>query len=219
MANYVLVDKEQLEVDLTIVADSIRAKANVTARLEFPNGMKQAVENMQSGEDLTEELSEQDKLIDNIKNLLVEKSVGIVPKGSIEIAENGTYDVTEYASAVVDVPSKDVATCELEVDCEGYGYFDWEIRYTTCDTEGVRFCEETYPTGGDSKKFTLVKNSIFVIKAGEDMQRYESNGVVDIKESLRLYEDVFAIGYISEDTAQISFTIYDNLGGNEGDEE
>ena len=49
MADYVVVDKEQLEADLTIVADSIRAKANVTEQLEFPNGMKQAVEAIQSG--------------------------------------------------------------------------------------------------------------------------------------------------------------------------
>lgn len=49
MAEYVVIDKEQLESDLTIVADSIRAKANVTEKLEFPLGMKSAVEAIQSG--------------------------------------------------------------------------------------------------------------------------------------------------------------------------
>lgn len=49
MADYILVNKDQFESDLTIVADSIRAKANITDKLEFPQGMKEAVENIQSG--------------------------------------------------------------------------------------------------------------------------------------------------------------------------
>lgn len=49
MADYVLVDKKQLEADLKVVADSIRAKGGTTEALEFPQGMKSAVEAIQSG--------------------------------------------------------------------------------------------------------------------------------------------------------------------------
>jgi len=36
----------------------------------------------------------------------IENFEGIVPSGSIEITENGTYNISEYASTVVDVPQK-----------------------------------------------------------------------------------------------------------------
>ena len=38
---------------------------------------------------------------DKIRNI-----EGIIPSGSIEVTENGTYNISEYASAVVDVPVK-----------------------------------------------------------------------------------------------------------------
>lgn len=49
MADYVVVDKEQLEADLTTVADAIREKAGTIEPLEFPQGMASAVEAIQSG--------------------------------------------------------------------------------------------------------------------------------------------------------------------------
>lgn len=49
MADYVVVDKEQLEADLTIVADSIRSKGGTTEKLSFPQGMKNAVESIRTG--------------------------------------------------------------------------------------------------------------------------------------------------------------------------
>ena len=49
MADYKVVDAEQLDADLTIVADAIREKGGTTEQLSFPQGMKQAVEAIQSG--------------------------------------------------------------------------------------------------------------------------------------------------------------------------
>lgn len=51
MANYKAVDVDQLESDLTIVADAIREKGGTSEPLAFPNGMKEAVEAIQSGEE------------------------------------------------------------------------------------------------------------------------------------------------------------------------
>lgn len=50
MAEYVVVDKEKLETDLTIVANAIREKGGTSEQLAFPNGMKEAVEAIQSGD-------------------------------------------------------------------------------------------------------------------------------------------------------------------------
>lgn len=49
MADYKVIDAEKLEADLTTVADAIREKGGTIEQLSFPNGMKEAVENIQSG--------------------------------------------------------------------------------------------------------------------------------------------------------------------------
>lgn len=72
-----VVDSEVLDSQLEIIADSIRTKGGTSAPLTFPQGFKAAIDAIPSG--------------------------GITPSGSISIDENGTYDVTEYAEAVVDV--------------------------------------------------------------------------------------------------------------------
>lgn len=49
MADYKVIDAEKLDADLTTVADAIREKGGTTEPLEFPLGMKTAVEAIQSG--------------------------------------------------------------------------------------------------------------------------------------------------------------------------
>ena len=49
MADYVVIDKEQLESDLTVVADAIREKGGTSEQLAFPSGMADAVMGIQSG--------------------------------------------------------------------------------------------------------------------------------------------------------------------------
>lgn len=78
MAYDKVVDSAQLDADLKVVADAIRTKGGTSEQLEFPSGMASAVESIETG---------------------------ITPTGTIEITENGTHDVTEYASANVNVAS------------------------------------------------------------------------------------------------------------------
>lgn len=72
MAEYVVVDKEQLETDLTTVSDSIRGLLETEEKLEFPNGMKEAVDSFS----LDDELTIQDALIEQIKTALQGKASG-----------------------------------------------------------------------------------------------------------------------------------------------
>lgn len=72
MADYVVVDKEQLEADITTVSDSIRGLLETEEKLEFPQGMKEAVESYS----LDEPLEAQDALIEQIKTALQGKASG-----------------------------------------------------------------------------------------------------------------------------------------------
>lgn len=65
------------ESNLSDVADAIRAKAETSGGLVFPDGFISAVEGIQKG---------------------------IIPTGTKSITTNGPHDVTEFASAWVDVP-------------------------------------------------------------------------------------------------------------------
>ena len=54
MANYKVVDTEQLDSDLTIVADAIREKGGTTEKLSFPSGMENAIRAIESGTDTSD---------------------------------------------------------------------------------------------------------------------------------------------------------------------
>lgn len=49
MANYKLVNADQLDADMTSVADSIRAKAGTSEQLEWPSGYKTAIDSISTG--------------------------------------------------------------------------------------------------------------------------------------------------------------------------
>lgn len=104
MADYKVVDATQLDADLTIVADAIRSKGGTTEQLSFPQGMKQAVEDIQTG--VTK--PEQEKIID--------------------ITENGTTEVIPDSGKVL---SK--VTVNVEVESGGGSDFVG-IKYSDFDS-------------------------------------------------------------------------------------
>lgn len=70
------VDATQLDGDLTSVANAVRQKGGTSAALSFPAGFVSAVQAIPTG---------------------------ITPSGTKNITTNGTYDVTNFASAAVNV--------------------------------------------------------------------------------------------------------------------
>lgn len=49
MPNYKVVNSDQLDSDITVVADAIRARSGASGKLAFPNGMADAVRSIPSG--------------------------------------------------------------------------------------------------------------------------------------------------------------------------
>ena len=81
MADYKVVDAEKLNADLSGLAKAIHTKAETSGGLVFPEGFISAVNGIQKG---------------------------IIPTGTKNITQNGPFDVTEFAEALVNVqPSSD----------------------------------------------------------------------------------------------------------------
>lgn len=82
-----------------------------------------------------EEKDYQSKLMNHIITELQNKtSGGITPTGTIDISENDTYDVTEYASVVVDVPSSGGGTGTFTLD---YGWGQGASTFCYVNSDGI----------------------------------------------------------------------------------
>ena len=109
MAEFVLVNKEELEAGLTTISDSIRAKAGISEKLAFPAGMKNAVDNI------------------------------ILQQGSQVQRKTGTVTVNNGAATVNCGFKPDlVAITGFSVTMDNYGTFECMLCFSFSETTSSR---------------------------------------------------------------------------------
>lgn len=82
-----VIDSVQLDNDLRGVADSIRAKAGTTEELEFPEGFKNAVDNIPTGggdTEAIEQMIDESGVLDSTEGTVEEKVEQLIDKASVK---------------------------------------------------------------------------------------------------------------------------------------
>lgn len=121
MAEYVVVDKEQLESDLTAIADSIRGKADTTESLAFPEGYIEVVDSLVSGTEI-ETLIDESGVLDNTEGTVTEKVASITHIAEVLKASTILY----WANTAI-----------THIDF----YIDWVIRIDLANTKQLQYIE------------------------------------------------------------------------------
>jgi uncharacterized membrane protein len=105
------VDSSQLNSDLTSVANAIRTKGGTSSQLAFPDGFVSAVQAIPTGTTPTGtkqiSISANGTTTEDVTNYASAEITVTVPQpsGSTTVTDNGTYNISQYASVVVAIPA------------------------------------------------------------------------------------------------------------------
>lgn len=133
MAEYKVIDTEQLEADLISVADTIRAKGGTTDQMEWPEGYKAAVQAIETGKALpslsnpgaAEDLRAGKQLIDQEGNIVTGTALvaggGVYPDGAFAPVKSFTAGKQYALVAVIDGVRRYIDTT---------AYNDWTLNAT-----------------------------------------------------------------------------------------
>jgi hypothetical protein len=106
-----LVDSAQLDNNLTSIANAIRTKGGTSAQMAFPAGFVSAVQAIPTGSTPTGtkqiNINANGTTTEDVTNYASAQITVAVPQpsGSTTVTDNGTYNVSQYASVVVAIPA------------------------------------------------------------------------------------------------------------------
>lgn len=152
MANYVLVDADQLDADMTSVADKIRAKGGTSEKLEWPAGYEAAVEAISTGVTVQEATGTFTTNTGGTATV----TCGFQPD-LVVVTKNETS--TENDTYVAAFPFKDFTSKKIDVpmwttSSSGYVYDLYPTQTTTGFSVTVEMWDESW-------ELSTVKNTSF----------------------------------------------------------
>lgn len=201
MADYQVVDREQLDADMTDVADHIRAKAEISTPLEWPDGYKAAVDAIQTGVELPEltnpgaasDLLAGKELIGadgevvvgtaperGSDDLIVSNNGIVVPAGHYPKQASAVLDSVELATPSIEVSDNGLITARV-VQPSGYVSFSAKSQAKQLPTQGATTIKPTDTPQKAVEAGTYVTGDITVDAA---------EGGVEPPDSLALDPDV-----------------------------
>lgn len=208
MSDYQVVDREQLDADMTDVADHIRAKAEISTPLAWPDGYKAAVDAIQTGVELPEltnpgaasDLLAGKELIGadgevvvgtaperGSGDLIVSNNGIVVPAGHYPKQANAVLDSVELATPSIEVSDNGLITARV-VQPSGYVSYGAKKQTKQLPTQGATTITPTETPQKAVEAGTYVTGDIVVDAAEGGVL----DGILEVVETFTPAEDVYA---------------------------
>lgn len=208
MADYQVVDREQLDADMADVADHIRAKAEISTPLEWPDGYKAAVDAIQTGVELPEltnpgaasdllagkELigADGEVVVGNVPergsdDLIVSNNAIVVPAGHYPNQVSAVLDSVELATPSIEVSDNGLITARV-VQPSGYVSYGAKKQTKQLPTQGATTITPTDTPQKAVEAGTYVTGDIVVDAAEGGVL----DGILEVVETFTPAEDVYA---------------------------